>query len=309
MAFFAPSLVFMQSAYVLAGGGAVMVNVMSLTLVGEHLPNNRKAKAVSYLFAFGSLAYVIGTPLIGALTDVGGWRVVFLCLLLPTTAASFLLTLFSLPRQQKNQRHSSPEKTAFFSSVKQILGNRSAAACLVGTVLVSAGSTSFGIFAIAYYREHFLMPRDFGVAVTFVISILFVVAALIAGRFVNRLGGKNMTALCYLITGIFSLVFFFGPSLWVCLVLNLVHASSWAAGATAYRCLVIDQIPQSRGTLFSLSDVCTNVGVAIGAAAGGGLLIAFSYQAVGLVYGSLCLAAVAIYFFGARDPSKALTEI
>lgn len=303
LAFFAPSLMFMESAYVLAGGGAVMVNVMSLTIVGEHLPANRKAKAVSYLFAFASLAYVIGIPLIGVATDLGGWKTVFLYLLLPITAASLLMSVFSLPSTP--QKQSSPAgRTGFLSSLRQVFSNRSAAACLVGTIVIAAGSMSFGIFAVAYYREYFLMPRDFGTAVLIVISALFVVASLIAGRIVNMVGGRNMTALSYLITGVFSIAFFFGPSLWICLALNLVHASSWAAGSTAYRCLVMDQVPRSRGTLFSLNDVFTSVGVAIGAAVGGALLVAFSYQAVGLVYGALCLAGVAIYFFGVRDSKE-----
>ena len=303
IAFAAPSLAVMQLVYVLAGGGAVIVNIMSLTLVGEFLPSNKKAKVVSYLFAVISLAYVVGTPLIGLLTNFGGWRIVFVFLVLPTTAAGLALSLLTLP-SGKAQTQLPVVETSLLKSFRQVFSNRSAASCLVGGIIGAAGTATFGIFAIAFYREHFLMPRDFGVEVTFVISALFVVSALVMGRLVNRFGGKNMTVVSYLLTGIFTIAFFFGPNLWVCLALNLAHAWFFAAGGTAYRCLVLDQVPQSRATMLSMSDVFGNVGVAIGAAVGGGLLVLLSYQVVGLAFGTLCLAATAIYFFLTRDSCK-----
>ena len=301
--FFAPTLVLMQTVFVFVGGGSVMVGIMSLTLVGEFLPSHRKAKAVSYLFAIGSLASLVGNIVIGFLTNVGGWRSVFLLLVLPVSVAGLVLSFLSLPSKPAEPRNPVP-KEGYVTSFKQVFSNRSAISCLVGGIVAAAGVGSFGIFAIAFYREHFLVSRDFTVAVMLAVSSVFIVAALVVGRLVNRVGAKNLAVGSLLLSGVFSVAFFLAPNLWVALGLNVIQAWFFAAGGTAYSCLILDQVPHSRGTMMSLNTVCGGVGGAIGVAIGGTLLVLISYQAVGFAIAAFCFVATAIYYFLTKDPSR-----
>ncbi len=301
--FFAPTLVLMQSAFVLVGGGSVMVNIMSFTLVGEFLPLQKKAKAVSYVFAITSFASLVGIPVMGFLSDVGGWRSVFMFFVLPISVASLAFSVLSLPSGPAKSIDPEP-KGGYVSSFRQVFSNKSAVSCLVGGIVAAAGTISFGIFAIAFYREHFLVPIDFTVGVMLAVSSVFIVAALVIGRLVNRFGAKNLAVGSLLLSGIFTAAFFLAPNLWVALVLNVTQACFFAAGGTAFSCLILDQVPQSRGTIMSLNTVCGSVGGAIGAALGGGLLVLFSYQAVGFAFAVLCGAASVIYYFLTKDPNR-----
>lgn len=301
--FFAPTLVLMQMVFVLVGGGSVMVNIMSLTLVGEFLPSQKKAKAVSYLFAITSFASLVGTPVMGFLNNVGGWRSVFIFLVLPISVAGLALSFLSLPSKAAEPQDP-VVKGGYASSFRQIFSNKSAVSCLVGGIVAAAGTGSFGIFAIAFYREHFFASMDFTVAVMLAVSLVFIVAALVVGRLMNRFGAKLLAVGGLFLSGVFSAAFFLAPNLWVALGLNVSQACFFAVGGTAFSCLILDQVPQSRGTILSLNTVCGGVGGAIGVAVGGALLVLFSYQVVGFALAAICFAATAIYYFLTKDPSR-----
>jgi predicted MFS family arabinose efflux permease len=182
---------------------------------------------------------------------------------------------------------------------------------LIGSIFSATGNASFGIFAIAFYREHFLVSLDFTVAIMLAVYGTFIISALSIGRLVNRFGAKALTAGCMLISGVFAMSFFFAPTLEIALALNFAQAGLWAASGTACNCLVLDQVPQSRGTMLSLRNVCGSIGAAIGTALGGALLILFSYQAVGLAFGGVSGISGLIYLFLTTDPTRcaAATEM
>jgi predicted MFS family arabinose efflux permease len=301
--FFAPTLITLQLAYALEGGGTVMVNVMSMTLIGEYMPAHKKAKAVSYILAIVSLASLVGNPMIGFVTNVGGWRSVFMFLVLPMSTLGLFLSTLSLPSIATKNKN--PIQTMdYVKNFRQVLSNRSAAGCLFGFIFAAAGTGSFGVFAIAYYREHFLVPRDATVIIMLAVSGLFIISALFVGRIVNRFGAKNISVVGTFLTGVLSIAFFLVPTLEAALTLNMIQAWFFSFAATAFSCLVLDQVPQSRGTMLSLRSVSGSVGTAIGAAIGGALLVVSSYQAVGLAFGTICVVAGVIYLLFTKDPPK-----
>jgi predicted MFS family arabinose efflux permease len=301
--FFAPTFGLIQFAYIFAGGGAVMVNIMSMTLIGEFLPSHKKAKAISYLFAIIFMASLVGTPLIGFLTNISGWRSVYLLLILPFSIVGVAMSFLGLPSGFA-QRQELADRGRYLKSFKQVFSNRSAAACLIGGIIGTAGAGSFGIFALAFYRQHFLASRDFTVAVMFLVSVLFIISALIIGRLVNRFGAKNLSVASFLLVAGFIVAFFVAPNLYVALALNVCHALLYAGNTTAFHCLILDQVPQSRGTMLSLNTVCGCIGSAIGVAVGGALLLVSSYMAVGIAFGVLSIAAAAINGFLTSDPGR-----
>lgn len=301
--FFAPTLTTLQFAFALEGGGTVMVNIMSMTLIGELMPTQKKAKAVSYILAIISLAALVGNPLIGAVTNFGGWRSVFMFLVLPMSTLGLFLSTLSLPSFSTKSK-TQIQAMDYLQNFRHVLSNRSASGCLFGYIFSAAANGSFGVFAIAYYRQHFLVSRDATVFIMLAVSGLFIVSALFVGRIVNRFGAKKISVLGTFITGGFSIAFFLAPTLEAALTLNMIQAWFFSFAGTAFSCLVLDQVPQSRATMLSLRSVSGSVGTAIGAAVGGALLVVSSYQAVGLAFGAICCTAAVIYLVFTKDPPK-----
>jgi predicted MFS family arabinose efflux permease len=305
--FLAPTFSWMQLFFLMEGIGTVMVSVMIFTLIGEFLPLQKKAKAVSYIVAVTALVTLVGTPLIGFITNVGGWRLNFLWFVLPVSVAGLVLAFLTLPSKSQEEPLAAG-KGAYLSSFKQVLLNKSAAACLVGIIFATASAA--GLFAVAFYRQQFMVSRDFTVGQVFVATSMYVVASLVVGRLVNRVGAKTLTVAGSLGGGILLMLFFFMPNLWVAFTLDMVHVWFAAAAVTAFQCLVIDQVPKFRGTMMSMISVFINIGGAIGPAVGGAMLVLFSsnqalaYQAVGLALGAMGAAAAAVVYFFTKDPNR-----
>jgi predicted MFS family arabinose efflux permease len=300
--FLAPTFLLMQIFYALEGGGTAMVGIMGITLVGDLLPLQKKAKAVSYLVAVISLATLVGTPVIGFITKVEGWRFNFLWFVLPVSVVGLVLAFLILP-SISHEKPLATGKGAYLNSFKQVLLNKSAAYCLVGGMLGAASGV--GLFAIAFYRQQFVASLDFAVGIMLVAASMYVVASLVVGRLVNRIGAKTLTVAGSLGGGVLLMLFFFMPNLWVAVALDMAHVWFEAAALTASGCLALDQVPKSRGTMMSLGNAFSNIGSAIGAAVGGAMLVLFvSYQAVGLALGAMCITAAAVFYFLTKDPNR-----
>jgi predicted MFS family arabinose efflux permease len=258
-----------------------------------------------------SLAVLIGTPLIGFITNVAGWRSVFIFLALPVSAAGLILAFISLPSRSHEQQPAA-EKKAYLGNFRQVLSNRSAASCLVGGIFGGA-TMGLGLFAIAFYRQQFLEPmgfavetiRGFAVGILLLGAAMYVVASLVIGRLASRFGAKTLTAVGALGNGVLVMVFFFMPSLWTALPLDMAHVWFAAAAVTAVQCLALDQIPKARGTMMSLSMMFGTLGGVIGTAVGGAMLVLFAlYQAVGLALGAMGVASAVVIYFFAKDPTR-----
>ena len=309
--FFAPTLVFLQIFYAIEGVGSIIVGIMAYTMIGDLLPSDKKAKAVSYVVAMTSLAVLIGTPAIGLITNVAGWRSVFIFLALPVSVGGLILAFLGLPSRSLEQQLVA-DKKAPLSNFRQVLSNRSAVSCLVGGIFGGAAG-GLGLFAIAFYRQQFLEPmgfavetiRGFAVGIILLAATMYVVASLVVGRLASRFGAKTLTVVGALGNGVLIMVFFFMPNLWTALPLDMAHVWFAAATVTAVQCLALDQVPKSRGTMMSLNMMFGTLGGVIGTAVGGAMLVLFGlYQAVGLALGAMgIVSAVVIYFF-AKDPTK-----
>ncbi len=309
--FFAPTLVFLQIFYAMEGIGTIMVNVMAFTMVGDTLPPNKKAKAVSYVVAVISLATLVGLPAIGFITNVVGWRFVFIFLALPVSVAGLILAFLGLPSKPHEKQLPEAGKNVYLNNFRQVFSNKSAASCLVGGIF--GGASAAGLFAIAFYRQQFFVPMGFAVetVLAFAVGIMliacsmYIVASLVVGRLVSKVGAKTLVVVGSLGGGVLLMLFFSMPNLWIALSIDMVHVWFAAAAFTSVQCLVLDQVPKSRGTMMSLSAMFATIGGVIGTALGGAMLVLFvSYQAVGLALGAMGVAAAAVVYFFAKDPNK-----
>ncbi len=308
--FLSPNISSMLLFAFMEGSGSIMVTIISLTLIGTHFPLSKKAKAISLIIAAGYLVSFIGNPLINLLVGMGGWRYVFSLLVLPVSVLGLFLDWLSVPSSKSRVLLPAIAAGKYLSYFKKVFLNKSAASCLMGA-LCFGGASVVGIFAIAFYREHFLMSREHAVYVLITVALILVAGSLSAGHIRNRISAKSLTVASLLGTGIFSLLLFFAPNLWIALSFNFLSAFSLALSSSAYPCLVLEQGSPSLGLVVSLYRVFYGVGCIIAPALAGGLLVLFSscsieigYHAVGASLGVMILSAAAIVYFFVENQKR-----
>jgi predicted MFS family arabinose efflux permease len=302
--FLAPDFITLQVFFALEGIGTVMFTVMSLTLIGDVFAPRKRAKAVSYLMAAMFGMSLVSFPLSGFIASIAGWRSNFILQTLPICLAGILLAQFIVPSKLHGQ-NVAVRKASYVESFRQVLTDKSATACLASQILAAAGSMT-SIFGIALYRERFSVPLNSTVLIAMVSWVIFIAGSLVAGRLTNRFGAKPTTVVGTLLCGVFTVAYFSIPNLWGALVFNFLSAWFASIGVTSYTCLVLAQVPKSRGTMMSLNSAVEALGTTIGPAIGGALLVLTSgfYGTIGLALGGLFLASAVIRFSMAKDPTK-----
>ncbi|MCZ2809345.1 MAG: MFS transporter [Candidatus Bathyarchaeota archaeon] len=302
--FLAPDFFTMQIFFVMEGIGTVLVSVMSLTLFGDVLSPKKRAKAVSYLVATLWVTALISFPWAGFVANVVGWRSIFILQLLPISLVGLILAFFVVPSKPREPT-GIVKKTSYIKSVKQILTNKSATACLAGTIL-SATGPQVGIFGVALYRKRFSLPLDFTVIFSMVFIVVYIVGSFVAGRLTNRFGAKPIAVVGKLFSGVFTIMFFLFPDLWGAFFFDFLQVCFAAIAHPAYICLVLAQVPKSRGTMMSLNRAMGSLSRTIAPAVGGALLVlTFGfYGVVGLALGGMTVAASVIIFLLAKDPTR-----
>jgi MFS family permease len=97
----APTFELLVIARILQGVAGGILYTLSLAIAATAFPPERRATAISILFTSGALGAVLGPVVGGLLTDVGGWRLVFLAQLplsIVVVVMAWLLLAPSVPR-------------------------------------------------------------------------------------------------------------------------------------------------------------------------------------------------------------------
>ena len=186
----------MLAAYSLSGIGLAMVGPMSLALVGEHVPLDRRANAVGYITAGGASSFLVGGPIMNYVTRFGGWRSAFLLYMLPVAVIGLALTWLVIPSKISTSEET--DTGSYLDGIRQVVTNRSALACLLGALLSKATWQGVISYGISYYREWYQIPKGWASLILSGLALGFIVSALLGGRLVNRFGRKPITVFSFL---------------------------------------------------------------------------------------------------------------
>jgi MFS family permease len=316
--YLAPSFLFAQAFYALNGVGSVIVAVMSPSLIAELYPLNKKATRISWSASIAFIALIIASPVTGFLSSTGAvssWRISLLWFLLPATAICLLFVLLFVPKT--TTLHETSVKTPFMKGFKEILTNKSARACLSNSLLGSIWLAA-SVFGSAFYASVFsLTPASRGLINMLSIGIL-VVGVLMGGFLVNAAGRKRLmvtSAFTAVIAGVASYALMvFIPNLWLGIgvrsIASFFGGFVFAAGPN----LLVEQVPNYRGTMMSLAQGLSGIGIAIGAFVGGAVLTFLGTSAQGYsitigLLGLLGLTGTSSLVLFAKDPCKQSTKI
>ena len=293
----------MLISYSLSGVGIAMVAPMTFTMVGEYLPLEKRANGVGLIVAGGSLAYLIGAPIIALIAGLGGWHLVLPGFVIPISVASLMLAFIGLPSTPTSHQPSMSTET-YLESFKEVLTNRSATACLVGSILRMAQFMAILLYGTSFFRQRFLISTESASIVILGAALFYTLGSLASGRLVNRFGRKPSTVLTSLLAGIFTISYAYLSNVWLSLALNFL--ACWFSGtvASAASSLTLEQVPRFRGTMMSINSAAANLGSALGGAVGGLALFCFDYEGLGSILGVMGIVAAIIFYLFTIDPIR-----
>lgn len=289
--YLAPNFTTMIVIYSLVGIGASMVAPMTLALVGDQFPREERSRAVGWLIAGNSLSFLIGAPMISYLASIGSWRTAFLFWVAPVTLLGIGSVTFGLPsRKEETSRGAA---TDYVASLKAVFTNSSALSCLVGSALLMASVQAILVYGASFYRQQFFISRSF--ASIFVIgdAIFFTVGSLSCARLVKKYGSKRVIVITGLMGGLLISAYTTLPGLWVSAAARFLCMLFTAFAFSALNTLILEQVPEYRGTLMSISSAISSVGAALGSFIGGMALLWYGYALVGVSLGAMARARAA----------------
>jgi DHA1 family inner membrane transport protein len=291
----APSFQALFLLYSLNGVAWSLVYPMSVALVGELIPQERRADAMSKLFAVPPIITVFGSPLVGY---IGDWRRALLLYAIPIVVAALILVRHSIPLRKTKGR-----KVDLTSAFRTLMANRSALTCLFYFLLNSVTWQIVGVLSISFLREYHNLSKTFTSLIYSGFAIAVFVGALSGGRIVNKYGRKLSTVFITVAYGVAAIFFVLVPNAYVAAGLGILTCLLAGLRQPAANSLTIEQIPEIRGSIMSLSTASGNVGGMIGAAMAGFLLLNFGWITAGVFLASAAILAGVVLQIFAKDPS------
>jgi len=300
---FASSFIMMVIFFSIWGIALAIVGPMGLTLVGEHFPREKRASVIGWIFGGNALAYVVGAPAIGFIAGVGGWRLAFLGFVVPIALFSFLLAIKGVP--SSSSRQSALGMRDYLAGFKGVFSSISADACLAGNALSMASWAAILTYSASFLRQRFMVSTGFASIAVLVAALCFFSGSVVGGRIVKKLGRKTVTVLAAFFAGVFTFAFANYPDLWLSMTLAFIGSFSAGLRVTASNSLTLEQVPEFRGTMMSISSAADNAGSSLGAGIGGAALLLFNYEGMAISLGAMGIAAAIVFQLLATDPAKA----
>jgi predicted MFS family arabinose efflux permease len=297
----APNYTAILVIFSLSGVGVAMVNPMSQSILGEYLPLDRRASTMGWMLGASAAAYLIGAPVFAYISGIGGWRWAFLGFILPVAALSLTFAAYGLPRPRIEE---GGEHGSVVAAFRAVFTNASAAACLLGNLIINATWSTHLSFSSSLLRQRFLVSTGFASLSTIVGATCFIVGSVSSGRLVNRFGRRRLSVLLAIpaglaLTGVYNLK-----------SLPLMLISGWHGALlngmlfSASSNLTLEQLPRFRGTMMSIAGATGSLGAAMGTAFGGWILVTYHYNQLGWFMGAFNVVALLLYYFIARDPTR-----
>jgi predicted MFS family arabinose efflux permease len=282
-----------------------MVAAMVATLVGEFVVLEKRPRVLSIINAAHSFGYLASAPIAALLVETAGWRAIPGGFLFPVSSAVFFVAIFILPSSKPVDPSAvSLVKKRYKEGFKEIFKNKSAVGLLVGLMLAFI-SGSIGIYSISFLKLKFQLATALGGPILMAVAALGVFGALTAGAVVPRFGRKNILISCGFLAGLFTIVGFSMPEMWLAVAFRFLAVLFSAIAGTAGSLLAIELVPKYRATLMSLFGVFGASGAIIGVILGGRVLDATkSFPMTGIVLGAFGIVSAVECFFLVVDPVR-----
>ena len=275
---FAPSLLVLVPVALIGAGGRSVGLPVAQAVVGTLFSGAAMRRGIGLIQATGTLAPIVGIPLVTAIGALAGWRVAFLALgVLGFVAAALMLRL--LPR---DQAATGPHARLSPGMFAPIFRDR--------PTLWMYGSTltrNLGVWALVTYLGAFLVEAyglstaEVGWAFTATGVGNFVGSIAMSGP-LGRLSLRPLAIWSPVVIGLcLGLTTMLSTPLLVVIVLLVIGFVGTGVGIVSQNTLLMDLSPAGRATTTSLNQTCMSLGGAIGSSVGGLLLATGGFPALG----------------------------
>jgi MFS transporter, DHA1 family, inner membrane transport protein len=276
----APSLLVLVPVALIGAGGRSVGLPVAQAVVGTLFTGPAVRRGIGLIQATGTLAPIVGIPLVTALGALAGWRVAFLALgALGLVAAGLMLWL--LPPDPPSD---GPRSRLSLVTLLPALRDRPTVWMYASTLTRNLGVwslvTYLGAFLVA---SHALTTAEVGWVFTATGVGNFLGSLLMSGP----LGRVSIWQLALWSPGLIGvclgLVLMVPASLGVVVGLLTVGFVFNGVGIVAQNTLLMDISPASRATTTSLNQTCMSLGGAVGSSLGGVLLAVGGFPALGVL--------------------------
>jgi len=286
--------------YSLSGVGMSMIGPMTLTMVGDLFPAEKRASVVGLMVAVLAVSYTVGAPMVNLLSGVGGWRLPLLAYALPISALAFITVFFSIPTKSDRAKPS-PSGLGYTSGYRVLFNNKAALACLFGAATYMAAQVVPLTFGASYLRQALALPVSNAALMTVFNSLSYITGSLVASRFIRRLGGRRTAWMSALLLTLLYAFAFTLSSLYLVVTCMILGYFSGGVCYAASNTLAIEQIPSHRATMMSVFIAAIALGNTFGNSIGGFALISNGYMSLSAVLGIFGLASAFIYAFFTQE--------
>jgi DHA1 family inner membrane transport protein len=300
--YFAWSFSSILMSYSVNGLAQAMIGPMTNALVGDNVALEKRASAIGRINAAGSVAILIGAPIMGVLSGFGGWRVAVLLFIVPFSLIAIPFVGVSVSQMKQSSRAAN-KSSAYSEGLKKVFSSKSATGCLVGNVFRVAVATALIAYGTAFTIERFGLTIGLASIVILLVAFFATLGNLVE-RPIRKRGRKASTVASVLLAGFFTISYAFAPNLVVSVILMLGAALFDGLATSASMSLTLEQMPELRGTMMSLFAAFSGIGAAIGAGIGGLMLILYNYEVLGMILGSMGIVAAVVFRFLTVDPTS-----
>jgi len=292
----APSLALFYAGHAVTGLGVAALLSAGFAGVSAYFPERDAAWALGYVVGSQSLAWIVGNPIIGVLTELGSWRLAYV-----VPAAIALLSLaagLGAPRPRDR-------RTPAGGGIAGVARDRSARRWAVAELVAYSAWTAELTYAGAFYIETYGISEA---ALGFLLSVgsfAFLAATLSSHRLTARFERRRLIATTGLAMGALMIVFFnVTPAVGFSVAVICVVAVCAGLRSTGASALGLSQLPTHPGSMMAARTASAQLGYMVGAVAGGIVLALAGFGALGWVLFA-GMAFSALLFSRVSDPRTA----
>lgn len=271
---FAPDYYFLLSARVLTGAFGGLLSTLILSIVGDAIPEERRATAMGFVTAGFSLASVFGVPFGNFLATQLNWHAPFLFVGL----LGIIITIFAwfaIPSMNKHvtEKRLRPSPLQILKSVAQNINQRRA---LLLMSLLMLGQFTIIPFIAAYMESNVGFSQ---LQVTYIYlfgGLCTVFSSPLVGKFADKLGKKRVFNIFALLATIPLLIItHMGVvPIWVALlVTSLFFVIVTGRMIPAISMITSTALPKNRGSFMSFNSSVQQLSAGVAAFIGGAIVI------------------------------------
>ena len=160
------------------------------------------------------------------------------------------------------------------------------------------------VYYASFLRDQFGLSLPSTALFSLIGAILFAVALIVGGYFVNRIGRKRQLVSTLVVSCLLLIPIAVLNDLSSIIILSWVGGFIFFMSFPATTSLILEQAPAARGTMMSMSTIFVTFGRGLGTALGGIVLILSGWTGLILTFATLQLTAAAIYLFLTKDPCR-----